>query len=490
VPEDDQDRRREGGTMNVSWVNPDVGLLAASQFADFLLKTMAEWLLCLLLARLLLAAKTRFNLWFAMMLAFVVQWVWMVAAIVRGASLKLAAAPNHVASATAAGGAAGRLIAVSDGLAEMLSRALAVLMICYAAGIAWRMLGTVAARARLVQAMRYKRSPNAGMASSFEEALRKIPTAADRGCELWMLPGLASPATLGWWRPRVLAPPMCESLAPPELEAVFWHELKHVERRDVLWNAIARSCRNVVWFHPCVHHAFLRLNAERELACDAAVVREHPQSRDAYASCLVRFARNRDLTAATAEARIQMASAAGLLAKRLESILTETCGLSRTSRSGRMAAGAALVGAMAVAVPALNIVFAAVMAAPVAAVPATPLRAMSVERRLAGSRLVSHTAEGSSAASTLSARFAAGAIEHDEALAAEHRAGMGVLTESTEMDDDRGAGGATATEDQNGAMNRSRPGSQAAPTWTAVAIDAAERMGPMMGHDHDSDDRH
>src|SRR6185437_2821451 len=135
------------------------------------------------------------------------------------------------------------------------------------------------------------------LANTFQEALEQTAAYGSKlqDCELWVLPGLPSPATLGWWQPRGVVHPECRTQDEAELKVVFWHELMHVERRDALWNMLVRACRNVLWFHPCVHHAMVALSAQRELACDAAVVREHPQSRDVYATCLVRFARARDL---------------------------------------------------------------------------------------------------------------------------------------------------------------------------------------------------
>jgi len=64
-------------------MDPNVGLLAASWLASFLLKTTAEWLVFVLLVRVASSAKTRFGLWLAMLLGFVAQWVWMCVALVN-----------------------------------------------------------------------------------------------------------------------------------------------------------------------------------------------------------------------------------------------------------------------------------------------------------------------------------------------------------------------------------------------------------------------
>jgi bla regulator protein blaR1 len=296
-----------------------MGLLAASALVSFLLKTSAEWLVCLLLVRIAGSARTRFNLWLTMLLGFLAQWIWMWAQILRGAF----APANPAATGASAATLPAQRISVATPLAGTVAQALSVLLICYVAVLAWRIIGTVVARLRLARAMRHKTAPDPTLARSFQEALEQTTAHAARlhDCELWVLPGLPSPATLGWWKPQVIVPPICQTQDAAELKVVFWHELMHVERRDALWNAVVRACRNVLWFHPCVHHAIVALYAQRELACDAAVVREHPQSRDVYATCLVRFARARDLAPQSSVAGIEMASSAALLTIRVRSIL-------------------------------------------------------------------------------------------------------------------------------------------------------------------------
>jgi beta-lactamase regulating signal transducer with metallopeptidase domain len=299
-------------------MNPNLGLLAASGLANFLLRTTAEWLVCWLLARLLRSAQSRFNVWLAMLLGFAAQWVWL------GVNICRAAFPGHVYAArgvqTGAIAPAGTRIALTENTAGTVAQAIAILLVAYFVVLVWRILGSAAARVRLGRAMRYKNAPASELETTFQEVLQHSSQLRNdvRECKLWVLPGLPSPATLGWLRPQVLLPATWNAQDPAELRVVFWHELKHVERRDALWSAMVRGCRTLLWFHPCVHHAAAALDAERELACDAAVVSEHPHSRDVYATCLVRLARQRDLAAASAVAGIEMASGAALLSARYD----------------------------------------------------------------------------------------------------------------------------------------------------------------------------
>jgi hypothetical protein len=81
-------------------------------------------------------------------------------------------------------------------------------------------------------------------------------------------------------------------------------------------------------------------------------------------------------------------------------------------------------------------------------------------------------------------------VQHDEGLAAEHRAAMEILTESTGMDAPGARSDGRLTAIIGGPAAKHGTAGQVTPSWTAVAVDAAERMGPLMGNDHDADDRH
>jgi beta-lactamase regulating signal transducer with metallopeptidase domain len=486
-------------------MDPSLGLHAASGLVNFLLRTTLEWLVCLLLVRVAGSAKSRFNVWLMLLFAFVAQWIWMLAGVARGAFPAQALAAGAMEGMPAA---AGKRIAIAAPAAGTVTQGMAALLVVYGAMLAWRMLGALAARVRLARAMRYRSAPSKRVATAFQEAVEQAGLGGELDCspwecELWVLPGLSSPATLGWRRPQVIVPPACEQQDEAELKAVFWHELKHVERRDALWNALVRACCNLLWFHPAVHHAVASLNAQRELACDAAVVREHPQSRDIYAACLVRFARMRDLVPEPAIPAIEMASSAALLTLRVRSILSdgaESAGASRIARAGRATANLLLAGAMAATVPGLNILFAAeqrnsVAPLSIAGKPriAPMKRTLAAGGKPANARTGSTASLPSAAGAEAAGPISAAALQQDEGLAAEHRAALSVLTESTGMDAQEAASDGRASPGLNGgAIDRGTAGKTSnanSTSWGTVAADAAAHMGPLMG-DHDGDDRH
>ena len=104
-------------------------------------------------------------------------------------------------------------------------------------------------------------------------------------------PPLAGPALVGAFRPRLLVPAcVLSGFAWRELRLILLHELAHLKRRDLPLNYLLSAFQAVHWFNPLVWLAFARLRAERELACDEAVLRATPwrESR-AYGSTILKL---------------------------------------------------------------------------------------------------------------------------------------------------------------------------------------------------------
>jgi len=82
------------------------------------------------------------------------------------------------------------------------------------------------------------------------------------------------PGVVGIFRPVLLLPDgIQEQLTDEEHEAILAHELTHVRRRDNLFASLHGIVGAIFWFHPAVWWIRERLIAERERACDEAVVR-------------------------------------------------------------------------------------------------------------------------------------------------------------------------------------------------------------------------
>jgi outer membrane biosynthesis protein TonB len=156
------------------------------------------------------------------------------------------------------------------------------------------------------------------------------------------MPVLASssmlePGLIGLWRPVLVVPQgLTGQLAPAEIEALIAHEACHLRRRDNLAAAVHMLVEALFWFHPMVWWIGARLIAERERACDEAVLKAGC-NRAAYARCLVECCRH--------FLRSPLPCVAGAsgsnLAKRVERIMTapSSVPLSRSARLLLLGAG-------------------------------------------------------------------------------------------------------------------------------------------------------
>lgn len=456
-----------------------MGLQAASGLVTFLLQTAVEWCVCVLLVRIIRSPRVRFRVWLGMFSAYFVQWIWMWAGILGSSPLRNVSAVSEGVAVRSAG----QSLALSSLWVDKISWILPLLAVSYGVVLFWILVRAALRRVRLAKALQYKAAPSERLSRIFHSVRLRFPL---HGCRMWVLPGVASPATLGWWRSQIVIPAVCETHEDADLETVFLHELIHVQRRDALWNALVRGCRNLLWFHPCVHHAFAAICAERELACDAAVVEEHAQSRDAYATCLVRFARLSSSTE-TANPCIELTSAAAFLNLRVRSILTEPPVATRRSSLFRTAVSVLLLAVTTVLIPDLRILltmarpnFVAVSSVlqepPAAATRGKRQRFRVKEKILAAVPSSSVSSGGDTIAQTIS--------PPDPQLAAAHRVGMGVLTQYTEVSEDAAARQAGSSGTDLGSPAGHSSAGQ--PSWTTVALGAAERLGSIdLDHDHD-----
>ena len=104
-------------------------------------------------------------------------------------------------------------------------------------------------------------------------------------------PSLVEPGLLGLWRPVLLLPETLPShLSQVETAAIIAHEACHLRRRDNLTAALHMLVEAVFWFHPLVWWIGARMIAERERACDEAVVGAG-HDRAVYARSLVESCR-------------------------------------------------------------------------------------------------------------------------------------------------------------------------------------------------------
>lgn len=103
---------------------------------------------------------------------------------------------------------------------------------------------------------------------------------------------LESPVITGYFRPRIYLPiHLISDCRPSEIRYILLHELQHYRHRDNLVNYLMILAGILYWFNPLVWTAFAAIRGDREIACDASVLRilDKEDYRD-YGFTLINFA--------------------------------------------------------------------------------------------------------------------------------------------------------------------------------------------------------
>lgn len=78
----------------------------------------------------------------------------------------------------------------------------------------------------------------------------------------------SAPCLVGLWRPAIILPSALLTTQNPDLIVLLSHELAHLKRRDLIWNALLWPIQSLFWFHPLIWCARWFLALETESACD------------------------------------------------------------------------------------------------------------------------------------------------------------------------------------------------------------------------------
>ena len=171
---------------------------------------------------------------------------------------------------------------------------------------------------------------------------------------------VASPFCWGLGRSAVVIPAGAwNSLGPARLELALRHELTHLRRRDPLLALLQMALKSLYWFHPLVWLYCRALDQERELSCDALVVRATRKPRS-YALTLLECCRGAPLGAPAAGF-----AAAVSIQRRLHMIEKAH----PASRRARLAVSAGLLAGLVLAAASHATVAAAMGPAPLRAQP-------------------------------------------------------------------------------------------------------------------------
>ncbi len=294
-------------------MNPDLLLSVLTAFVAFLLKTTLAFATCLVLSRLVASANARFILWSGFVFASAAYWLWLAQSIFFAGPLP-PAAPHTLLQAVVADPGSWR---IPDTWALFLSFTVRALGIVYLLVLGFMCFTHARKRRHLKWVLGFTSEPPATIALTFQSLAKSLSIGR---AKLLVLSGATSPATFGWIRPTILLPIFCLEEDGSELEDILRHELHHVRRWDSLWNGLALACRALLFFQPAVWYAVRKMQFERELACDLAVVSHCPGRKGSYAECLLRFAQL-NLVQESRSWGIDFAASAEHLTVRVHSIL-------------------------------------------------------------------------------------------------------------------------------------------------------------------------
>jgi TonB family protein len=110
-----------------------------------------------------------------------------------------------------------------------------------------------------------------------------------RSARLLVSEEISGPVTFGFFRPVVLLPAGFPAMPQAMRDAILFHELLHVERRDWLFTFGEELLRAVFWFHPAIWWVLGEIQLAREQTVDQAVI-DMTQARDPYVDTLLAMA--------------------------------------------------------------------------------------------------------------------------------------------------------------------------------------------------------
>jgi bla regulator protein blaR1 len=157
---------------------------------------------------------------------------------------------------------------------------------------------------------------------------------------------IAGPITFGWRRPVVIVPPSVLEMPVHVQEAIAYHELLHVRRRDWLFEVLEEAVRTVFWFHPAMWWLIGRIQLSREQVVDGAAV-GLTDSKERYVDALLLVALNKSRISLVPAPLFMRRS---LLRQRVAQILQETTMTTRRLIASLTVSTAALALAATVAV--------------------------------------------------------------------------------------------------------------------------------------------
>jgi beta-lactamase regulating signal transducer with metallopeptidase domain len=286
------------------------------------IRILAAYVLFIALTRLTLRSRVRHAFWLLFLVGAGFYWATLVAQAL------VPILPTHItirsvsvaADQIASIDSDTTTIAIPFSWDHRLKFASDVLACAYASGLII-MLFRLLRRRRVLRITVARARPVSGdLCGVFERACHRLGISR---CRILELPGLLSPGTAYTWKPLILLPDRLDlCFDKEELVDVLYHELIHIRRLDFFWSTLVGLVGCVLFFHPAVWLALSKLDRERELACDEAVMKLRQGRRADYALCLTRLARRRIL-GCQLEAPSHLGLLNSFLALRIQALLEE-----------------------------------------------------------------------------------------------------------------------------------------------------------------------
>lgn len=140
--------------------------------------------------------------------------------------------------------------------------------LCLALVLGWRVCAHLVFRRRVLARARPAQDPAvlALWRAEQERVERKRPI------PLLVSPDVRSPMTVGVFDRGMRALLPEREYSPEDLNFIFRHELRHVQRRDVDTKLFCAFCQALCWFNPLVWIATRAACADLELSCDEMVL--------------------------------------------------------------------------------------------------------------------------------------------------------------------------------------------------------------------------
>jgi len=101
---------------------------------------------------------------------------------------------------------------------------------------------------------------------------------------------LSGPCVVGLLRPKILVPRSFRSMSPEQMAMVLRHEREHIRRGDLWTRLVQNLIQMLFWFHPGVWWFNRRIDDLREMAVDAALLRDGSVRRRDYCELLLALA--------------------------------------------------------------------------------------------------------------------------------------------------------------------------------------------------------